>query len=664
MEELNDLDPDHPLLVVKRFMTEMADSLVNKLVEIVPALDDSPHVAANQHDPSAMASETGDKIIRTWFRRLVVARGRPDELNLASRKTSIIEFLRSGVEVEELRRYVEYFEEVDINALRHLRRAISDTFLAKDRPHITVLGGSVSIEDVADQLSTETWDMVFGFFKDVIPWELLPCLYLNFSDTAHMSKLLMLGRYGQGEDWCPEENPLHDCELGTYLGFVLSTQGSCDPPAPTIVAEGQGLRETEHRNSVAGRMSTNNPLAEPFLLELRRRTRLYLVVAWKGADLDKVFYQSNGDFTLKRTRTARTHGDLPATPWDVQWDLDSVKNDLRHQRLLLGETYEDYWQFLIVDRISCQPFVLLQVVGEILVQLSGQPSIQKIVEDVIREVVPSEEQETYLQASGAAFDGRISGTRSTNMEYEGNRSRCWDTESLLPELLYSRKGTKVPIDYARFITALCANLESKGTIRIMEEFTPPQGVACAFPSSDGKLDLYMDYRGLIATMKAGGLPSSFDLPPDDFLLYFAQVFKRDNANAIFTKGSVVTHYCAWPMDAVGSSTRGLPNFTTPEGHIYEWVKMPFDYPLSTKIWQCYLRNHFHECAAFSSFHLTTFVICAIDTQDAAKKVTHLHEVAEKHGLKLSIPPVSLWVDQYERTGLEKLYNGVRPAGYE
>ena len=653
MEELNDLDPDHPLLAVKRFMTEMADSLVNKLIEIVPALDDSPHVAANQHDPSAMASETGDNIIRNWFRRLVVARGRPDELNLASRKTSIIEFLRSGVEVEELRKYVEYYEEIDINALRHLRRAVSDTFLAEDRPHITVLGGSVSIEDVADQLSTERWDMVFCFFKDVIPWELLPCLYLNFSDTAHMSKLLLLGRYGQGEDWCPEENPLHDCELGTYLGFVLSTQGSCDPPAPTIVAEGQGLRETEHRNYVAGRMSTNNPLAEPFLLELRRRTRLYLVVAWKGANLDEFFYQSNGDFTLRRTRTARTHG-----------DLDSVKNDLRHQRSLLVETYEDYWQFLIVDRMPCQQFVLLQVISDVLAQLNGQPSIQKIVEDVIREVVPSKEQETYLQASGAAFDGRISETRFTDIEYEGNRSRCWDTESLLPELLDSRKGTKVPIDYARFITALCGNLESKGTIRIAEEFTPPQGVACAFPGSDGKLDLYIDYKALIAIANPSALPSSFDLPTEGSLLSFARAFKRVHGNALFAKGSIVTHYCAWPIDAVKHSSRGLPNFTTPEGHIYEWLKAPFDYPFSAKFCQYLIRHRFQECATFSSFHLTTFVICAIDTQDAAKKVTHLHEVAEKHGLKLSIPPISLWVDQYERTGLEKLYNGVRPAGHE
>ena len=56
-----------------------------------------------------------------------------------------------------------------------------------------LLGGSDSTEDVIDKVSTVRWAMVFGFLRDVIPWYLLPCLYLTFSDWAHMSKLLLLG---------------------------------------------------------------------------------------------------------------------------------------------------------------------------------------------------------------------------------------------------------------------------------------------------------------------------------------------------------------------------------------------------------------------------------------------------------------------------------------
>lgn len=101
----------------------------------------------------------------------------------------------------------------------------------------------------------------------------LVSLCLTFSDKAHVSKLLQMGRYGQEEDWFPKESPLRDCVLGTLLGFDLCTQGSCDPPAPKIAAEGDGFRETEYRNYVAGRMSTSNPLADSFLSELKRRTR-------------------------------------------------------------------------------------------------------------------------------------------------------------------------------------------------------------------------------------------------------------------------------------------------------------------------------------------------------------------------------------------------------
>lgn len=172
IEDLNDLTPDHPIRSVKRFMKSLADGLVDRLLEIAPALDDSPRGTATQEDRSAIANEIVDKIIRTWFRKLVLARGRPDELSLASRNTTIISFLRNGVEIEELREYVEYFEDLDVDALRALRRAVSDSFLTEDRPQITLLGGSVSTEDVDDELSTERWDMVFGFFKNVIPWYL------------------------------------------------------------------------------------------------------------------------------------------------------------------------------------------------------------------------------------------------------------------------------------------------------------------------------------------------------------------------------------------------------------------------------------------------------------------------------------------------------------
>ncbi len=166
---LGHLKPDHPAHVLKQFLVDMANGLVDKLLEIAPALDDSfdPKVT---EDGSAIAyDEKCDTIVRNWFRRLVLARGQPDVLDLASRHTTIIGFLRSGVEVEELREYVEYFENVDYDALRHFRRAVDDSFLTESRPTITILGGCVSANDEVEELSTEKWDIVSYSFTNVIP---------------------------------------------------------------------------------------------------------------------------------------------------------------------------------------------------------------------------------------------------------------------------------------------------------------------------------------------------------------------------------------------------------------------------------------------------------------------------------------------------------------
>lgn len=99
IEDLNDLELNHPVRVSKRLVTDLADGLVNRLLEVVPALD-TLHEREKQDDPSTIANEIGDKMIRTWFRRPVLARGRPDELSLTSRNTTIIGFLRTVVEVE------------------------------------------------------------------------------------------------------------------------------------------------------------------------------------------------------------------------------------------------------------------------------------------------------------------------------------------------------------------------------------------------------------------------------------------------------------------------------------------------------------------------------------------------------------------------------------
>ena len=640
----------------------MAHGLVDKLLGIVPALDDG--IDPQTTDGSGSTSEQVlDTIVRNWFRRLVLARGQPDVLNLASRHTSIIGFLRSGVEPEELRKYIEYFENVDVDALRHLRCAVSDSSLKDTQNTISILGGSVSTDDDFEELSTDMWDMVFGAFENLIPWYLLPCLYMNIADNLHMNKLLLLNRYG--EEWAPEESPVRDT-IGPLLGFVVSTQGFCDPPLPNIVTEERGVRATEHRNYLAIRMSPLNSLTEALLVELKRRTRNYLVVAWKGAGFESPVFRSEEDIFIRRTRTARTEADLKEAPWEVFWDLNHVITDLRTQRYLFQETHEDFMQILVIDRAPGLPFSLMHSIEDILMELSGDPSTEEILQKTISNIIPQDERTDYLKAAVAALKSKTPQPTAylNQVSYEGNRSRCWDATRIVPSLLESPSGTHISVEHSRFISAICNDMESKGTIRIMEKYVAPQGMARALLGSDGKLDLYIDYRRLLASMKQDAMSSRFDLPPAESLLNFASDFDDRNATAIYTKGSIATKYCAWPMDAVGPSSIGLPNFTTPAGHLYQWVKFPFDFPLIAQFWQSRLSNHFEECATFARFYLTTFVVCAVDQTDAQEKMRQLYEVAQRHGLRLCIPSLSMWAGDYRRIGLDKIYNGVKPAGHE
>lgn len=95
---------------------------------------------------------------------------------------------------------------------------------------------------------------------------------------------------------------------------------------------------------------------------------------------------------------------------------------------------------------------------------------------------------------------------------------------------------KVPVEYSRFISTPCATLESKATMRIMEAFTAPHGGAVAFPGSDGKLDLYIDYQSLAATLDPRTFDSLLDLPPHDPPLRSALAFEPPQCQSHLCEG--------------------------------------------------------------------------------------------------------------------------------
>jgi len=65
---------------------------------------------------------------------------------------------------------------------------------------------------------------------------------------------------------------------------------------------------------------------------------------------------------------------------------------------------------------------------------------------------------------------------------------------------------------------------------------------------NGGLDLYFlyDFRGdLLESLKSTIFHRA--LPPPNCLVEFVKTFKGKHLNVLMARGSIQTHYCAWPM---------------------------------------------------------------------------------------------------------------------
>jgi hypothetical protein len=87
----------------------------------------------------------------------------------------------------------------------------------------------------------------------------------------------------------------------------------------------------------------------------------------------------------------------------------------------------------------------------------------------------------------------------------------------------------------------------------------------------------------------------------------------------------------------------------------------FDRPWSAHAWQYYIQHHINSKYPFVMFYLSTFVICAIDEEDAERKASTLLEETEDRGWRISIPKIRNWKSNVKDLKLDTLYNGVRPA---
>ena len=61
------------------------------------------------------------------------------------------------------------------------------------------------------------------------------------------------------------------------------------------------------------------------------------------------------------------------------------------------------------------------------------------------------------------------------------------------------------------------------------------------------------------------------------------------------------------------------------------------------------------------FYLSSFVICALDEEDAETKIETLLEEMEDRGWRMSVPKVVNWKFHVQDLKLGALYSGIRPA---
>jgi hypothetical protein len=131
---------------------------------------------------------------------------------------------------------------------------------------------------------------------------------------------------------------------------------------------------------------------------------------------------------------------------------------------------------------------------------------------------------------------------------------------------------------------------------------------------------------------------------------------------VFAKGKINVHYCAWPMPMLTGQRYSRLNFCTYEGRLYRWKALPFDMPLSSRIWQVFLNHEINSKLPFVRIVQTTLVVCAEDYDGVESSLEALFDIGRRHGWTFSIPlsPAS-WTRDVKRLDLGTLWEGVRPA---
>ncbi|KAL6710141.1 hypothetical protein ACN47E_009932 [Coniothyrium glycines] len=654
---LQDILPDDgTILVLKHFSTDLCAHAIRRLYSIMPDLHFSGHRSDSPMLEDGM-NDMGTDIVCSWFRIMILNESDVDALERATRSKSIAEFL-AGCHASQLETYCGFFENAwRPHSVQYLRAAIcAQTLAGGDIKTVSLLGGAIPSTSEGLKMRKPCWDILYHWFPTLLtPWT-IASICSNFDDYTTLCKLLMLGFYH--EHWFDASSVLNQSPTGVYFGFVLTHKGDFTLEIePT--RSGNLIRQHESRNYVCGQMAMGDHMTQAFLEELRRRTdRLYLVV-YEGTSVDATVHPTEPDLFIKRTCSKLQEGPTSETEWSITMTLEDVKNTLRHRKTSMYDPIVvDSWQFIIIDRDAGMPFELIDIIEDTLLMLSGDPSPRRIAKRVISEVIPAPVQEMCFEETTIECPATLRFSPPAVTRYEGHRFRChtpdWDRVNAQQK---DRGSPRLVRDTNRFVRYVVDDMERAGIVSLVHDHEEPQTRPVVVQSSDGAMDLYFPYDQASPSAIAMELP----LPAPTALLGFAETFKRKYPAAIMAKGSIQAHYCAWPMPIIKSMGNIGLNFATEEGHVYRWNAMPFDRPWSASAWQYYIQHCINSRYPFVMFYLTTFVICAVDREDAEDKATIILEEAEDRGWRINMPRISEWTSSIDDLHLETLFEGVRPA---
>jgi hypothetical protein len=432
-------------------------------------------------------------------------------------------------------------------------------------------------------------------------------------------------------------------------------------------------------------MAIGDPLTQDFLNELRKRKERLLLVVYEGTNADATVHPTEEDLFISRRRSAALHESVEDAKWSVEITLEDVKNDLRLRKTTMYDPIVvDSWQFIIIDRQVGLPFELFDIIQDALLMLTGDPTPKQVAKRVIREVIPPPVQEIFFEELSIDGTSEMRFPAPPEIQYEGNRQRCYNPPR---QVMIAHQQKSLSEDRSRdanrFIRRVVEDMERTGVIKLAKEYEKSQTKPVIIQGTDGGLDIYFPYD--FGSLAPNEFTPSLTLPRKSCLIDFAREYKHNNPTAIMAKGSILTHYCAWPMPAIKRMGKSRLNFTTWEGHIYHWNEMrestnyflvpesrypilvrltllypAFDRPWSENAWQFYVQHYINSKYPSVMFYLTTFVICAADVEDAEKVVSQLLEDTESRGWRIILPSLRDWTRRVEDLKLEDLFNGVQP----